>query len=70
VTHRTHSLSLLSSLAVPFLVAANPVNYGKPLQLTCAEAVAATMFIVGLKKEGKQLMSLFGWGPTFYRINR
>ena len=57
-------------LVVPFLVAANPVNYGKPLRLTCVEAVAATLFIVGLKKEGKQLLSHFGWGPTFYSINR
>lgn len=54
---------------LPFFLASNNVNYGKPCQLSCAEALAATLFIMGYTDESKQLLSKFKWGSSFFDIN-
>lgn len=55
--------------ALPFLVAANPVNWGKPAQLSSAEAVAAALYIVGEKEHSVKILEKFGWGDGFLRLN-
>jgi len=55
---------------VPWLVAANPVNYGKPCKLNCVEALAATFYICGYQEVANRYMQQFSWGPAFIDINK
>lgn len=57
------------SRALPYLMAANPVNYGKAFQLSTAEALAATCAILREPDQAASLMSKFIWGPTFLALN-
>lgn len=54
---------------LPYLVAANTVNYGKPWRLNCAEALAACLAIFGMQEAAEELMNQFKWGHAFFEMN-
>ena len=56
--------------ALPFLVAANPVNFGKPCMLSSIEALAAALFIIGDRERASAVLSKVSWGIRFLEVNR
>ena len=60
---------MLSNVSVPYLVAANPVNYGRPWRLNCAEALAAAFFICGHEDWARQALEHFSYGEAFLNMN-
>ena len=54
---------------LPLLLAANPVNWGKPGKLTTMEAIASALHLVGNIEQSRQVLGAFRWGERFFELN-
>ncbi len=58
------------SRALPFVIATNPVNYGKPFKLTTLEAFATALYILDDVDKAKEILNLYKWSPQFLELNK
>ena len=54
---------------MPLLLAANPTNYSRVGLLSTAEALSASLYIMGYRAMAADLMNKFKWGHTFLELN-
>jgi len=59
----------MNERSLPFLIASNPVNWGKPMELNSAEAIIASLIILGDNDQAENFIKRFNWGPEFIRMN-
>ena len=54
---------------LPLLLAANPVNWGKPSRLSTVEAIAATLVLSGHATQAEEVLGCVRWGERFLELN-
>lgn len=65
-----HNLPSTANRVLPVLIAANPVNYGRPWKLNCAEALLAGLSICGFEEDVERLCEVISYGYTFLELNQ
>jgi pre-rRNA-processing protein TSR3 len=55
---------------LPFLVAANPVHYGRVFELSSLEALAASLYILKHEAQARKILRIYKWGPNFLSLNQ
>jgi len=55
--------------ALPFMIAVNPIKYGKAFQLSTLEAFAGALIILGYRAQAEDILSIYNWARNFLVMN-
>jgi pre-rRNA-processing protein TSR3 len=55
---------------LPYLVAANPIHYGRVFELSSLEALAASLYILKHEAQARKILRIYKWGPNFLSLNQ
>ncbi|KAH8740742.1 Yor006cp-like protein [Cryptosporidium ryanae] len=55
---------------LPFLVATNSTHYGRPYELSCAEAISSCLYLLGYESQAKKVLGIFKGGLHFFELNK
>jgi pre-rRNA-processing protein TSR3 len=67
--NRIHKKKKMIPRALPFLIAVNPINYGKAFKLSTLEALAAALIILGFRTKAEEMLNLYKWSKNFLIMN-
>ncbi len=62
-------LKKIEERALPYLLASNPINWGRPMELNSSEAVMASLIILGEREQAETFLPRFNWALEFLRLN-
>ncbi len=66
---RIRAKKKMLSRALPFLIAVNPVNYGKAFKLSTLEAFSGALIILGYRTQAEEILGLYKWSRIFLIMN-
>ncbi|CAA9990993.1 ribosome biogenesis protein TSR3, putative [Plasmodium knowlesi strain H] len=54
---------------LPYIIAVNSINYGKPYKLSCLESLAFCLYVCGYNKQCTDILNIYKWSSSFVSLN-
>ncbi|CRH02629.1 ribosome biogenesis protein TSR3, putative [Plasmodium relictum] len=55
---------------LPYIIAVNSINYGKPYKLSCLESLAFCLYICNYNKQCNDILNIYKWSINFTNLNK
>ncbi|SBT80885.1 ribosome biogenesis protein TSR3, putative [Plasmodium malariae] len=55
---------------LPYTIAVNSINYGKPYKLSCLESLAFCLYVCNYNKQCRDILSIYKWSIYFTTVNK